>query len=112
MDIFVLSSRAEAFPNVVGEAMALGLPCVVTDVGDAAMLLGDAGRVVTPRDADALAAAVLELAALPEAERCTLGARGRSRIAEYFSLRSACRRFTELQRAVVADVQRLPQAVR
>jgi glycosyltransferase involved in cell wall biosynthesis len=112
MDVFVLPSRAEAFPNVVGEAMAIGLPCVVTDVGDAALLLGDSGRVVPARDAEALAAAVLALAALPEDERRALGARARSRIAEHFSLRSACRRFTELQRAVVSDVQRLQQAAR
>lgn len=58
MDIFVLSSKAEGFPNVVCEAMATGVRCVVTDVGDAALIVGDEGVVVPPEDAEALAEGV------------------------------------------------------
>ena len=67
LDVQLSSSATEAMPRVVGEAMACGVPCVVTDVGDSALLVGRTGRVVPPGDDQALAESCLELLRMPAA---------------------------------------------
>ena len=64
MDIFCLSSRTEAFPNAVGEAMAMELPCVSTDVGDVAVLMAGTGVLVPKANPGALAQGVAGLLAM------------------------------------------------
>jgi glycosyltransferase involved in cell wall biosynthesis len=102
VDVMVSSSWTEAFPNVVGEAMACGVPCVVTDVGDSSWIVGDTGRVVAPRRPEALAAAVQGLLSLPPAERRQLGLAARKRVEREFSLGTVGRRYEDLYRSVCA----------
>jgi glycosyltransferase involved in cell wall biosynthesis len=87
LDLFSLSSAfGEGSPNVVGEAMACGVPCVVTNVGDAARIVGETGRVVPPRSPEALADAWWNLLALGAGERARLGVAARRRIEAGFAL--------------------------
>jgi glycosyltransferase involved in cell wall biosynthesis len=96
LDIATCASYGESFPIVVGEAMACGVPCVVTDVGDAASMVADTGRVVPPRDAQAMATAWRELIELGAAERKLLGAQARLRVEENYSMNSIVREYDEL----------------
>jgi glycosyltransferase involved in cell wall biosynthesis len=72
-DVACLSSHMEAFPNVIGEAMACGTPCVATDVGDCRSIIGATGRVVQPENSEALAEALVEMLKLPADERKVMG---------------------------------------
>jgi glycosyltransferase involved in cell wall biosynthesis len=96
LDISTLSSRSEAFPLVVGEAMASGVPCVVTDVGDAAEIVGTTGVVVAPRDLQALAEAWNKLIEAGPEGRARLGELARKRIEERYSLQATVTRYQDL----------------
>jgi glycosyltransferase involved in cell wall biosynthesis len=103
LDVFSLSSAyGESFPNVIGEAMACGVPCVVTDVGDAAWMVENSGRVVPPRDPNAQAAAWREMIELGAEDRQTLGRAGRMRVTEHFTLKSIAARYKTLYENVLA----------
>jgi glycosyltransferase involved in cell wall biosynthesis len=97
LDLFTLtSSYGEGFPNAVGEAMACGVPCVATDVGDSAHLIGRHGAIVPPGDAQGLADAWLRTMRLTPAERNRLGEAARHRIQEHFSLAAIVQQYQEL----------------
>jgi glycosyltransferase involved in cell wall biosynthesis len=100
-DIAVLSSSyGEAFPLVIGEAMACGIPCVGTDVGDTAELIGDTGRTVPPRKPGQLAGAAVKILSLPEGERRELGRKARERIMENFEIRKIADLYSQVWRQV------------
>ena len=86
LDIMVLSSFGEGFPNVVGEAMACQIPTIVTDVGDAAILVQAPERIVSLRDVDGLTLALRRLLALSSQERKAIGQKSREKILSSYSL--------------------------
>jgi len=101
LDIGCLSSAyGEGFPMALNELMACGVPCAVTDVGDCALLVGETGRVVPPRDPQALAGAWHELIEMSAEERTRLGHAARQRVETHFSITGIAARYEALYREV------------
>jgi glycosyltransferase involved in cell wall biosynthesis len=101
LDVHCLSSRSEAFPNVVAEAMSAGVPCVSTSVGDAAILIADTGFIVAPGDPRALSDALLRVEQLPEQQRTGLGRAAARRIQEHYGLDSVADSYVTLYRSLL-----------
>jgi len=96
MDLYCLSSKAEGFPNVVAEAMAMRIPCVVTDVGDAARIVGKSGVVVEPMDAFALYKGLVSMLTMENNDRQILGDIARQLIENQYNIREAQKKFLDL----------------
>jgi glycosyltransferase involved in cell wall biosynthesis len=99
LDLHVLPSRTEAFPNVVAETMLSGVPNLVTDVGDSALIVGETGWIVPRRDPASMAEAITE------AYRCCVGMKSawerrrsdaRKRIEDSFSFRRMAEAYREV----------------
>lgn len=90
------SSYGEGFPNVVGEAMSCEVPCVVTNVGDSAYIVGITGIVVPPKNPLAMAKAWEKLIKLPAEERKILGKLARKRIEDNFKINSIVNQYEAL----------------
>lgn len=106
MDMFALPSRTEGFPNVLAEAMAMRRPCVTTDVGDAAVVLGDCGIIVPAEDAAALAHGLSSLLSLSPQQRDELGATARARITREFSMARSAEGFAAVYENVLKNPRR------
>lgn len=103
MDIFCLPSVTEGFPNVVGEAMACGLPCVATSVGDVAKVSGDNAILVAPNDTASLSKGLCEMLSLHEGDRKRIGLNGRNKIMKEYSEKSACEKHFDLYASLLKD---------
>jgi glycosyltransferase involved in cell wall biosynthesis len=106
LDVLVCSSTTEGFPNVVGEAMACGVPCVATDVGESAEVVGDTGRIVPKQDPQRLGEAIVELLRMSRAERIALGERARARVVERYDIHRIVARYRELWNELARTVVR------
>jgi glycosyltransferase involved in cell wall biosynthesis len=114
LDIATSASVSEAFPSAVGEAMACETPCVVTDVGDSAVMVGNTGRIVPAGNPTALALAWNDLLAQDPGIRAQLGAMARKRVQQRFGLEAVAKRYQQMYRQVVcgtASVENATDAV-
>lgn len=103
MDVFCLPSRTEGFPNALVEAMAMCLPAVTTDVGDARVLLKDAGRVVPKQDSEALAEALDHLLAMSSDSLHSLGNEASQRIRSEYGLDRMRSRFESVYEELIKN---------
>ena len=104
LDVGVCASISESFPNSIGEAMACGTPCVVTDVGDCNVLVGDTGVVVPPADSAALAEGIARLLAEPAEVRRALGGGAMNRVRDEFDMTAVAPRFARLYDAIAPGI--------
>lgn len=93
MDLFIMPSRSESFPNALAEAMAAGLPAIATDVGDCRLVLDDDRFIAT---AETLANAMATLLTLSQEEQQAIGARNRDRVKERYTIEKMTRAFDEV----------------
>jgi glycosyltransferase involved in cell wall biosynthesis len=105
IDVLCLASAfGEGMPNVVAEAMACERVCIVTDVGDARDLVADFGFVVPPAMPEALAAAIRQVATMPEAQRLSMGQGARRRIQEAYTIGELVSRTSSALRSIADDI--------
>jgi glycosyltransferase involved in cell wall biosynthesis len=94
------SAWGEGFSNSIGEAMACGVPCAVTNVGDSAYIVADTGFVAPPRASEALAEAIGRLIEIGQPGRQQIGAKARKRIETEFSLSAIVEKYESLYLAI------------
>lgn len=96
IDAFLMTSITEGFPNVLVEAMASGLPCISTDVGDAKYIVQDLGSIVPPRNAQALAQAILKYVQQSNDEKLQLKQAVRERVEAHFSIEKVSQQYMQV----------------
>ena len=101
LDLEVSASTSEAFSNSIGESLCCGVPCVVTDVGDSAWLVDDAGWVVPSHDAPAMADACLQILTATQASRADLSRRARHRMSQHFDIHVIARQYRDIWQDVL-----------
>ena len=100
-DLFCLPSESEGFPNVVAEAMSCGVPSIVTDVGDAALIVNAPDMVVPPLQPKALACQILKFIQLPLSDKRALSFKARGDIQSRFTVERSWSSYQDLYTKII-----------
>lgn len=103
LDIACSISLGEGFSNTLGEAMACGVPCVATDVGDSARILGETGWVVPAKNPEALANAWKKMIDMGQEGRHDLGDKARKRIKDHFEISKVVKQYEDVYTSLVVN---------
>lgn len=96
IDAFLMTSITEGFPNVLVEAMASGLPCISTDVGDAQYIVQELGEIAPPRNSAALTQAILNYVQQSNDEKLQLKQAVRERVEAHFSIEKVSQQYMQV----------------
>ena len=96
MDMLCLTSISEAFPNVLLEGVAFGLPCITTNVGDVESLIRDSDRIINSGDYNSLSREMKRLSLLSDTERNKIGAKDKSKAISRFNINRVCNDYKEV----------------
>lgn len=104
-DVFVLSSTMEVFPVSVLEAMSMGLPCILTDVGGCSEIVADGynGYLVKPKDSQAIADKILSLSRNPGLLKQMSG-NARKTILEKFNLNICADKYLKMFGEIMQNI--------
>jgi len=100
-DLLCLSSKAEGFPNVIGEAMSSGVPCVTTDVGDAKSIVGDTGWITHPGDPKSLAICLDSALKNSQGQLKGYGKIARNKIVNNFAIKDVINQYISLYNSIL-----------
>ncbi|AQM18537.1 glycosyltransferase [Vibrio anguillarum] len=102
-DLLCLPSLSEGFPNVVAEAMASGVPALVTDVGDAAIIVDNNDMVIAPADINKLTEKISAFIDKSSSEKKEISERARKLVVTQFSVEHAWQEYHELYKRIIED---------
>ncbi len=100
-DFLVSSSYSEAFPNVIVEAMSVGTPCISTNAGESANIIGNTGLVVPVRDVLELSKAIIKFLNIDDENIISMGIKAKERIAQNYSLKKCLNKYEKLYESII-----------
>lgn len=100
-DALLLPSKSEGFPNVIGEAMAIGVPCITSDVGDCREIISNTGYIIEEIETINLTNALLKYIELSKDTKNSLSINARKRILDNYSISAIVKMYDHIYRKLI-----------